>query len=226
MDNPHALRSKGWSGLAFVVVLIASLALTGTPPDANAAEGVIAGYLSVHHRELLVAGWLSFPALAFFLWYLVGISGYLRRMSTEDEGLPTFALVSGLYTAVVAFVGGVLSTALAFAPAGPGAVKFVWGLSALANGAFIAMGLAIFVFAVAHSMRRHNSGAPWLVWLGYVTALAEAVMTFGMFYRSGVALGNDLAGLVLGFGLFALWMIAVSATLITQGNKELAGSPA
>jgi hypothetical protein len=150
-------------------------------------------------------------------------------MSTHDEGLPAYALVSGVYTTVVAFAASLLPTALAFVP--PAALdardlQFFWALSALANGAFLAMGLCVFVFACAHSMRRHNSGAPWVVWLGYVTAAAEAIMSFGMFYPSGVATNNSVAGLVLGFGLFAVWMIGASFTLIGQGSRQLAGSPA
>lgn len=226
MENPHALRSKGWAGIAFVVLIVASVVLGGTPPDANAAPASIAAYLSTHRHALLVGGWLSFPTVAFFLWFVVGIARYLRRMSAQDEGLPTFALASGIYTAAVAFVASLVNTALAFAPVGPGGLQFLWALGALANGAFLAMGLAIFVYACTHSMRRHKSGATWLVGLGYLTVAGEAIMSFGVFYPSGVALGNNVTGLVLGFVLFAIWMIAVSATLIGQGSRQLAGSPA
>jgi hypothetical protein len=47
-----------------------------------------------------------------------------------------------------------------------------------------------------------------------------------MFYPSGVATNNSVAGLVLGFGLFAVWMIGACFTLIGQGSRQLAGSPA
>jgi hypothetical protein len=167
--------------------------------------------------------------VAFFLWFIVGISGYLRRMATNDEGLPTYALVSGVYTTVVAFAGSLLGTTLAFVPPSvldPRDLQVFWLLSAMANGAFIAMGLSVFVFACAHSMRRHNSGPGWLVWLGYLTAVGEAVMSFGMFYASGTTFNNTVVGLVLGFALFAIWMIGASMTLIGQGSRQLAGTPA
>ncbi len=228
MDNPHGLRSKGWAGIAFVVLAIASVALSGTRiPDANADAASVAAYLSAHRQGLLIAGWLSFPSVAFFLWFVVGISGYLRRMGTQDEGLPTFALVSGTFTAAVAFIGGLLATSLAFGPlVGDPGLRFLWALTSLANGAFVAMGVSIFAFAVANSMRRHNSGPVWLSGLGYLTALGEAAMSLGVFFPSGLAFGSPAAVLVLGFILFAIWMLAVSATLISQGTKQLAGVPA
>ncbi len=68
------------------------------------------------------------------------------------------------------------------------------------------MGIAVFAFAVAHSMRRHGSGPAWLAWLGYATALAEGVMSFGMFYPSGIPFGNATLGLLLGFVFFVVWM--------------------
>lgn len=228
MDNPHGLRSKGWAGIAFVVLALASVALSGTQvPFANADAATIAAYVDAHRQGLLIAGWLSFPSVAFFLWFVVGISSYLRRMGAQDEGLPTFALVSGTFTTAIAFVGGLLGTALAFAPAVDNAdVRFLWALTSLANGVFVAMGVSIFAFAVGHSMRRHNSGPVWLAWLGYLTALGEAAVSFGLFYPSGVAFGSPVVVLLLGFILFAIWMIAVSATLIAQGTKQLAGAPA
>lgn len=228
MDNPHGLRSKGWAGIAFVLLAIVSVALSGTQiPDANASATAIAAYIDAHRQGLLVAGWLSFPSVAFFLWFVVGISGYLRRMAAQDEGLPTFALVTGTFTAAVAFIGGLLGTALAFAPSVDTAdMRFLWALTSLANGAFVAMAVSIFAFAVAHSMRRHNSGPIWLAWLGYLTSIGEAALSFGMFYPSGLAFGSPVIVLVLGFILFAIWTVAVSATLIAQGTKQLTGVPA
>jgi hypothetical protein len=228
MDNPHGLRSKGWAGLAFVVLAIVSVALSGArTPEANAGTAAIAAYLDAHRHGLLVAGWLSFPTVAFFLWFVVGVSSYLRRMSAQDEGLPTYAFTSGIFTSAVAFIGGLLGTALVFAPVvDKSDLQFLWALTSLANGTFVAMGVAIFAFAVAHSMRRHNSGPQWLVWLGYITALGEAVVSFGMFYPSDIVLGAPIVGLLLGFILFAVWMVGVSAILILEGSKQLAGLPA
>jgi hypothetical protein len=225
VDSPIALRSKGWSGLAFVVLVIASVVLSGTStPAANADPGTISAYLSGHQQGLLMAGWLGFPTVAFFLWFVVGVTRYLANSGSNDDGLPNYVLASGIYVAAVAFLGNLLLTALVFAPLGQGALSFVWAINSLTNGAYLAMGLAIFAFAVAHSMRRHNSGPVWLAWLGYITAIGEAAMTFGIFYPTGIAFGNPLAGLVLGLALFVVWMIALSATLIGQGGKQLSAS--
>ena len=222
MVNLHAQHSKGWAGLAFVVLLVASVVLTGAPPAANAAPDAIGSYIASHRQGLLIAGWLAFPLGAFFLWFVVGISAYLRRTSAVDEGLPTYALALGIFAVAAAWCGAGVLTAMAFTPAG-GASPFVWSLQSLLHGAFLEMALALFVFACAHSMRRHGSAPAWVSWLGYLAALAQAVQTFGVFYPTGVATDNQMAALVC-LALFAVWMVVVSFHMIAGvGAKEQAG---
>lgn len=226
MTNLHAQHSKGWSGLTFVVLLIVTTLLIGIPPAANAAPGAIAAYLEARQQGLVIAGWLTFPVGAFFLWFVVGLAAYLRRNAAQDEGLPTYALVSGTFVVVGAWIGSAIVTTLAITmPAGGGALSFVWLFQSLVNGAFLSMALAIFIFATAHSIRRHGSAPSWMAWLGYLTALWQAFSTFGLFYPSGIAADNAVLALVVPFVLFLVWMVAVSAHLIVAaGGKERAGA--
>lgn len=227
MTNLHAQHSKGWSGLAFVVLLIVSIFLTGLPPTPGASNGAVENYLAGAHNGILISAWLAFPLGAFFLWFVVGQAAFLRRASAEDDGLPTYVLVAGTFVTAAAWIGSVLLTGLAYSPSSD-ASSFVWTLQAYLNGAFLSMPLAILIFAAAHSMRRHGSGPPWLIWLGYSTALLQAVGTLGIFSPTGMPAGSLILGLA-GVLLFVVYMAAASVHLIVSaGGKERAGvtSPA
>ena len=89
-----------------------------------------------------------------------------------------------------------------------------WAIGWLLVGPMTSMSVAIFVFACAHSMRRHGSGPQWLALYGYLTALGSAIASLSMFYPSGPMAPNGWAAVVLGSALFALWMIVVSIRLI------------
>ncbi|HEV3153621.1 MAG TPA: hypothetical protein VGZ02_07450 [Candidatus Baltobacteraceae bacterium] len=223
MTNLHAQHSKGWAGLSFVVLLIVSIFAGGVPPPMNADPSTIGAYLSTHRQGLIAGGWLSFPIAAFFLWFAVGMAAFLRRTSARDDGLPTYALITSAFIAASALVASLVVTALAYRTPLGGGLTFIWALEALAAGPFLSMTIAIFVFAVAHSMRRHGSGAAWLVWLGYLTALGQAVLTLGMFYPTGIPADNPVIGIAL-LALFVVWMAAASLHLImASGGKEQSG---
>lgn len=219
MTNLHAQHSKGWAGLTFVAVLVVATIVGGMPPAAGASPDVLSAYLASKHQALLVESWLAFPLGAFFLWFTVGMARYLRGNEAQDDGLPTYVLVAGTLTAAAAWSGAALMSALVYAPASA-ATSFIWILQTFANGAFLSMPLAVFMFAAAHSMRRHGSGPVWLVWLGYVAALGQAVATFGIFWASGLTADS----LVLGFAgllLFALFVVGASVHLIVStGGAE------
>jgi hypothetical protein len=228
VKNTAARHSKGWAGLAFVILIVAQIVLMGlNAPPANAPVGTITAYLSSHQHALLIAGWLNFPITGFLLWFAVGISEYLRQESQVDDGLPTFALIMAVTTAAIALVGQLFITLLAFGGAGMSAaeVSALWLAQAMASNVFLAMPAAFFVFAVAHSMRRHESAPWWLAWLGYLAALAQAMMTFGLFSPSAIP-GDSMLLLGLSFMLFVLWMISTAAYLVALPGKEAAAGAA
>lgn len=166
MTNLHAQHSKGWSGLAFVVLLIAAIVIEGMPPAPNAGPAAATSYLTGHHQGLLVSAWLAFPLGAFFLWFVVGLSAFLRRASAEDEGLPTYVLVAGTFVTVAAWLGSAVMTAIIYEPSS-GAASFMVTAQMFLQGPFLSMPLAIMIFAAAHSMR----GMPpvRLGWSGWAT---------------------------------------------------------
>src|SRR5580700_9597375 len=115
MENVHAERSAGWSVLCYVgVLIIATLLNSGMPPaDGKAANTAL--LIDSHRFSLLLGAWLTFPAAAFFLWFLVGLRSYLRNAPGRQEGLPTFALVAGVVMVATSLWAASLLTAALYA---------------------------------------------------------------------------------------------------------------
>lgn len=216
--NVHAERSAGYSVLCFVVLTVASLLLTGlTLPDLTTKPTDLAAYIALHRTGLLWGAWLTFPAAAFFLWFLVGLRAYLREAPGRQEGLPAFAFAAGILAIAVALLSAMLQTAVAYAPPD---LFVLDGLASVYAALIFTIGglgwapIAIFLFAAAHSMRRHNSAPPALAMLGYFAAFTAGIATCGIFFTDP-AMGpigyvTGLLGAVPGL----IWLLWTGFTLI------------
>ncbi|MBV8333283.1 MAG: hypothetical protein JO192_11140 [Candidatus Eremiobacteraeota bacterium] len=216
--NVQAERSAGYSVLCFVVLTVAALLLTGlTLPDVTTKPTDLAAYAAIHRLGLLWGAWLTLPAAAFFLWFLVGLRSYLDHAPGRQEGLGTFAFGAGLLAIAVALVTSMLQTAVAYVSPD---LFVVDGIAALYVALIFTVGglgwapISIFLFAAAHSMRRHKSAPPGLVLLGYFAAFTAGVATLGIFFTDPamgpVGYVSGLLGAVPGL----LWLIWTGFALI------------
>ncbi|MGZ3496807.1 MAG: hypothetical protein ACXWNJ_17060 [Vulcanimicrobiaceae bacterium] len=224
MYNIHAERSAGYAGIAFIIVAVIGALVPGMLPPVSSSASDLATYVDAHRAMLVLGAWISFPASAFFLWFIVGLRAYLRQARGQDEGLPTYALIAGIVTVIVAIMSAVFQLILGFegsAPLGRDGVVALYAATSL-SGAISVGPLAIFVLACAMSMRRHHSAPPWLVNLGYLTFAGSALASLSVFFSSGAMAPNGIVSLVLGFLLFAIWVVATSIVLIMNAGKQAA----
>jgi hypothetical protein len=227
MENVSAERSAGWSVLCYVAVLvIASWLTNGMPAPLTMGPLPTALWIDSHRFALLLNAWLTFPAAMFFLWFLVGLRGYLSNAPGRQEGLPTFAMIAG----VVMIASAIWTAALLSAAAFPSPDVFkARGLAGIYDAfTFMQSGLgfapvSIFLLAAAHSMRRHPRAPVWLAWLGYLAALGAAIATLSIFFTDNVFMAPGGPGPGL-FGAIpaAVWLVATGLILIFQNRR---GSP-
>jgi len=221
--NIHAERSAGWAGLAFLVtVIVASLLYGGPPPAVNASAPAIAAFLSAHHQIALIGNWLNIPAAFFFLWFAVGVRAHLAHSAGQADGLPLYAIsgaiaATGVALASAAVLGAILLTAV---PTDD--LTVWWGLYMLLAGPILTAATALFVFAAAHSMRRHGSASQGLALFGYLAAFGGILSTLSLVIPAGPMSATGWASIVLGLGLFAVWVIATSIWLIRSGAAAAA----
>ncbi len=215
--NVHAQRSAGWSVLCFVVLVVVSTGLLGRLPNVTTSPSTQAAYLAAHRLPLLWSAWLYLPAAAFFLWFLVGLRSHLREAPGRQEGLPGFAFGAGVVVVTVALVTAFLQTAVAYVPP---ELYVADGLPAVYVAfVFASSGLgwapvSIFLFAAAHSMRRHGSAPDALVWLGYGAGFTAAVASLSIFFTAGSLAPTGMTTILLGGVPSILWLIGAGIVLI------------
>ncbi|MEO6835850.1 MAG: DUF4386 family protein [Candidatus Tumulicola sp.] len=217
MENIHAERSAGWSVLCYVGVLIVASLLTSPLPSVTMGPADLALLFDAHRNVVLASAWLTFPAAGFFLWFLVGLRSYLSRGSGRPEGLPTFALVAGVVMVAASLFSAALLTAVGYAP--PDAFQSdglagVYAAFLFTQGGLGYAPVAIFLFAAAHSMRRHDSAPRWLAWLGYVAAAGAAIATLSIFFTDPFMSPNGYGPGLFGALPSAVWLIATGIVLV------------
>lgn len=216
MYDVHVERSAGYAGIAFVVLVLLGSFLPGVPPPPDAAPATVGAYLDAHRTMWQVAGWLVFPQLAFFLWFVVQLRAYLRLAPQIDDGLGTYLLVGGIVAAGFAALIGVSQVVLGFRAAtdlGLPAIRVLYDIFNAA-GALILGPAAIMMVAASNSGRRHASLPSGLVLLGYIAAIGAIVGTLSVFFQSGFLAMGGIGSVIVGLLPFALWILWSSIVLI------------
>lgn len=209
----RAVRSAGWSGIAFVVAIAASAALPGSGPAPNADAPIVGAYVSSHHYALLFGAWLVFPASAFFLWFAVGLREYMRALPAGKTGMPTYALLAGVLTVAAALVQAFAQSAMAWMPAsafGPNGMTALYALYCFSLAGLGFAPIAVFAFAAAAALAPHRA----LVVLGYLTGVACTLATFGIFTTDPVFAPPGGVVALAAIALAVIWTICASVVLI------------
>ncbi|MGA8796472.1 MAG: hypothetical protein WB526_05295 [Candidatus Cybelea sp.] len=225
MENVHAERSAGWSVLCYVAVLVIATILNSGMPGMDLKPPDAALAFDQHRFALLCGAWLTFPAVAFFLWFLVGLRSYLIAAPGRQEGLPTFALIAGVVMAASSLWAACLEIATVYLPPDAFTANGLAGI--FVAFVFVQGGLgyapvAIFLFAAAHSIRRHDSAPQWLATLGYVASFGATLATFSIFFSYGAMAPGGAGPGIVGALPAAAWLIATGVVLIQ--NKRGSGA--
>ncbi len=215
MYNVAVERSAGWSGIAFIIIVIVAAFLPGAPPPPDTPAATVGAFIDAHHAMWMLAAWLTFPAVAFFLWWLVQLRAYLRLVPQLDDGLPTYMLAGGLVAAAIVIVTGTVQVVLGMHPSTERSPQVIAMLYDTFNafGAMIFIPSAVVLFAASHSGRRHQSLPAGLVYLGYLGTIGSAISTLSVFSTSGFMAIGGVGTLILGLLPFAIWVIWTSIVL-------------
>ena len=222
MENVHAERSAGWSVLCYVAVVVLATILTNGLPSLAYKPVEAALAIDSHRLGLLFGAWLSFPAAAFFLWFLVGLRSYLTYAPGRQEGLAMFALGSGIVMVAMSVFSAALLTAALYAL--PDVFKS-HALAGIYDAFFFVQGglgyapVSIFLFAAAHSMRRHDRAPQWLSLLGYLASAGAAIATLSIFFSDSAMAPSQQGPGLFGAIPAAIWLIATGLVLILQKSR-------
>jgi hypothetical protein len=226
MYNVRVERSAGYAGIAFIIVVIIAAVLPGAPPTPDAPASDVAAFLDAHHSVWLLSGWLSLPATAFFLWFIVQLRAYLRLVPQLDDGLPTYLLTGGVASGALVLVLSLVQIVMGFRPSSELGLPIIHVLYDVFNagGALIFLPTSIMTFAASQSGRRHNSLPGGLVIVGYIATIGAVISTLSVFVASGFFVMGGFGTFIFGLLPFAVWTIWTSIVLIRNPHGGLAAT--
>lgn len=197
-----AKRLVPLSGIAAVVAIIASFAISGETPDADAPVNEVVAFYTEHDSDQLIAGTLLAYGALLFLIFSSTVAGFLRRAQGDSGGPSALAFGGGVLFTVGALIFAGLAFTLGDAGKGldPAAVQ---ALNALSSDLFfpVAIGLVAFLLGSGIGILRTRALPSWLGWVAIVAAIV------------GLTPVGFFALPVLG-----LWSLVVSALLFRRAD--------
>jgi formate hydrogenlyase subunit 4 len=224
MSDRHA-RLAAATGIFFVALVIIAFLVQPKPPSSDASPAEVLTYVSDHHDALHVIQLIFGAAAFFFVWFIGALRSSLGAAEGGQGRLATTAYGGGLIAAAALFVSFALVATATLHPATNGADV----TRALTDAAAMVLAVsapAVVVFFVANSLSILRSGylPSWLGWLGFLTALFNAMGIGAVFTDHGAFAADGVLGFLIGFILFLAWILAASMTLVRRLGEGQAAS--
>jgi hypothetical protein len=212
MDDAKWERAAGAGGILFVVLVLISAFLPGSPPSTSDPAVKIAKYFADHDDAIRQASFLAIIATLPIVWWAAAI----YRMLERATGNARLGVITAVGVAIATVAGGISAVVYAVvAVAGVGGsggvsgTKFFYMLGTNMN-AMVAIGTALAVGAVSAGILRTGMMAKWIGWLGGLVALLSVVGSLIAVSGNDVVMGVLFAS----FLVFALWLVIVSVVML------------
>lgn len=213
MDERRWERYGASAGIAFVVLLLASVFVSPAPPHPDASADKIATYYADNSGRVLFATVCGLCAIIAFVWFASHLRHVLNRAEGGAEAFAPIVYGSAMVTAAVAGVTGLPQGTLAFlARSGDlgdgGMVRALFGMNLMA-GCVVSVAAALFLAATAAAILKGEMVSRWLGWAGGVTAAVMFLAGIGGLYQTTYEAFWVAVG-ISSILLLAAWTLAVS----------------
>jgi Domain of unknown function (DUF4386) len=216
MDDSKWERWGALGGILFVVLVLLSAFLPGSPPKTSDSTADMAKFIVDKGDEIRIAGYLGAIALLPFFWFLSSLWRMLRRDEGGAPRLAVMAALGGAFSATVGALGGIVLALLPLVRSSldPGLLRTLFILST--NIAFMALfGIATLALSASVVFIR-SRGVP--VWLGYLGILAGLVSWVGG--GATVSTNDTLFTIgIVGFLLATLWILILSIVMLRHAPE-------
>lgn len=215
MDDSSSQKT-GSTGIAFVVLMLVSLAIA-PGPSLDSSTAKIAEYYAEHDAAILWSTLVSGLATVALLWFLAGLCVSLVEAGAGRR-LPVIAFGAGLLWIATWWVCCTAMNALAYSDATRGSAPVVRALWDTQN---LAMGLAGFplfgLMAAVAAMTLRGLALPrWYGWLSLATALLALVSTLQITITdtsSGALMPLSMIGILA----FFVWVLVGGVIVLRNG---------
>lgn len=197
------------TGIAFVIVLVASFVIGGEPPDADEPARTIVQHYVDEKDSIMIGVGLTIPATVLLVFFAMILRRALRAgVGAAESVLPTAVLAGAIVIATGAGIDSSLSFALADRADDIDPIA-VQALQALWDNDFIpfAIGQALFFLGAGLAIVRYGVLPKWLGWIAVL---------FGIAGMTPIGFFAFLGG--------AVWILIVSV-LLTMANRTGPAAP-
>ena len=216
-DSAKWERYGALGGILFVVLIIASIAVSGSNPKSSDSAAKILKSFQDNKDGIKVSAFLGALAALPILWWAGSLWARMRR---AEGGQPRLALIAVL---ALVFAGASqagssaisATVALVLKDVGAAQAKFFFVLS-MGLGAASSVGIATLVLAVSVLALRTRVFPVWLGWVGVVDAILFLVGSYSIATTSDALGGVGFAAFIV----WAIWIIVVSVIMFR--GKEAA----
>jgi hypothetical protein len=199
MDDTKWEQYGAAAGLMFVVLVVISALIAGSPPEPDDRPREILEYFLDNSGRIKAGSYVGALAIPAFLWFLGSVWSRIRRVE-DARRLATIAAGGGIVAAALVTAGGAVTatTALLTREIGLAAkVFFVLSGALTASGGF---GVAVFTAAISIAAIRNATFPEWVGYTGLVIAIGWLV--------AGLSLVTLSSGVFfIGFIVFLVWLV-------------------
>lgn len=212
------------AGIAFVVLVVASIALTVAAPMPDKSAAKIVKWYADHRALVFSANAVGGLGAISFLWFI----GYLHHTTSQRGGvsraLSSIMFAGGIATVIMATLSGLPAAALAVTAGRSGAVLSDGVVHELAdlNGfgkLLIGLGLTVLLAALGMMIAGGVGGPGWASPVAYLGSALSVIGSVAGFYvsRSGKPDPVGFLGLI-GTVLFFVIVLAISVDLFSRSS--------
>ena len=205
---------KRWplvAAIAYAVLVVITISVVPAAPEATASGAKVVRYFQDHGGGMRAAMWLYTWATGPVVLLIAALRARLTGIGRD------VMLIGGAGVAITSVVWAWFNLGLALHPAGldPKTARTVTDVS-LYFGPTLTVLIVLFVVPVGLAAW-HREGFPrWLAWVTLVFALEQSIETITVFGKKGFIAPGGPMNLMLGAGLYLVWLICAGAAVSTE----------
>jgi len=214
MDDSKWERWGALGGILFVILILVSAFLPGSPPATNDPTSDMVKFVADKGDELRYAGYLGALAVVPFFWFLASLWRRLRRDEGGTPRLTVMAVLGGAFSAIFGALGGVMLAVLPIVGVntlGAGGVRTFYIL-ATCVGFVTLFGVGTLILAASVVFLRSRAMPIVVGWFGVLAAVVALV-------GGAASVSTRDAVFTIGFVAFllaTLWLLTVSILMLRR----------
>ena len=225
MDDGKWERWGGLGGILFVVLVLVSAFMPGSPPKTSDSAAKIAKFVTDHGDAIRWASFVGALAGIALFWFLGSVWRVLRRAEGGSPRLAVMAVLGAAFATTMAAVGGIVLSAVGIVgvndAGGKTGTRFFY-IMATNIGAGTVVGIAVFVGAFSAVILRTGVFPKFLGWIGALIALVAVLAS-----ASTASTRDEYFALgFVAFVTFMLWLLVVSIMIVRGTGSERMASAA